>query len=53
MCGEHTEKVAAFQRVPGSSLRVRGTREAPVNVRVVGGIIPACAGNTPWVEDIA
>ena len=46
MCGEHSGVSCASAWWPGSSPHVRGTRRHPDTARRMGGIIPACAGNT-------
>ena len=46
VCGEHWSWPGVSSPVPGSSPRVRGTRHADMTAFDVGGIIPACAGNT-------
>ena len=46
MRGEH-EEVSDYEKVPlGSSPHARGTPVGEVAHDVLGGIIPACAGNT-------
>ena len=47
MCGEHADGTKTIQGAKGSSPHVRGARIIHGVVRVVGGIIPACAGSTP------
>ena len=48
MCGEHLVEECGFVFFEGSSPHVRGTLRAP-NTRISApGIIPACAGNTPY-----
>ena len=46
VCGEHFEYSTVTYRVEGSSPRVRGTHGHERDLRIGGGIIPACAGNT-------
>ena len=46
MCGEHRSQLLAEYRQTGSSPHVRGTPGRAAGIRVVPGIIPACAGNT-------
>ena len=46
MCGEHKPALPVEVPSSGSSPRVRGTRFQEHRAFVVGGIIPACAGNT-------
>ncbi len=45
-CGEHHRMTRHIHQVPGSSPRLRGTREDLAGVYQVRGIIPALAGNT-------
>ena len=52
MCGEHLTNTAKVVLAKGSSPRVRGTRDDEIGVRVGGGIIPACAGNTEAVAPV-
>ena len=47
MCGEHNIRPDGFSRPPGSSPHVRGTLVGELYPRLLDGIIPACAGNTP------
>ena len=50
VCGEHATAPVSLPTRMGSSPRVRGTpttRRPPPPTR---GIIPACAGNTVWLE---
>ena len=46
VCGEHKCHAPKQVRQPGSSPRVRGTLFDVEVAQMVGGIIPACAGNT-------
>ena len=46
VCGEHSEDKAIIHQAKGSSPRVRGTRICDGEPPDIGGIIPACAGNT-------
>ena len=46
VCGEHAACKAQACAAPGSSPRVRGTREAGLDGLRRGRFIPACAGNT-------
>ena len=46
VCGEHRTANVKMHVQPGSSPRVRGTPHDRISETVVGGIIPACAGNT-------
>ena len=46
MCGEHQEADPKARKQAGSSPHVRGTRVPSVDVQIIPGIIPACAGNT-------
>ena len=46
VCGEHKVHERLRRCTPGSSPRVRGTRQVLQEVRWQVGIIPACAGNT-------
>ena len=48
MCGEHVATLAVMLPVAGSSPHVRGARDSAHVVGFVDGIIPACAGSTPW-----
>ena len=47
MCGEHSASIMRSRFSLGSSPRVRGTLESLGVAASHGGIIPACAGNTP------
>ena len=47
MCGEHRKSRQAIAVPTGSSPHVRGTLGEVCARQCVGGIIPACAGNTP------
>ena len=47
VCGEHPARLPARRGPPGSSPRVRGTLGCAAFAEGCGGIIPACAGNTP------
>ena len=46
MRGEHSSASSVQTLCPGSSPHARGTLVARVRIRIVPGIIPACAGNT-------
>ena len=46
VCGEHADGMRAHFAREGSSPRVRGTPGPHVAIIDIGGIIPACAGNT-------
>ena len=46
VCGEHTPMTGSPTLAPGSSPRVRGTRDCHTAAERDTGIIPACAGNT-------
>ena len=46
VCGEHSSRRLTAAFAVGSSPRVRGTRILNQALSVMGGIIPACAGNT-------
>ena len=48
MCGEHITAILARVLQQGSSPRVRGTPSAYIKAYTCLGIIPACAGNTPY-----
>ena len=54
VCGEHRCAPGIGVHFAGSSPRVRGTLSDAVRIASIGGIIPACAGNTvpcqamPW-----
>ena len=48
VCGEHLDDKTLYARQQGSSPRVRGTHAAGDYVAGLYGIIPACAGNTPY-----
>ena len=48
MCGEHVCIAALYWSFRGSSPHVRGTHVAQHATCSTPGIIPACAGNTPW-----
>ena len=52
VCGEHDRSKAFTNSAAGSSPRVRGTRGVPERRAARGGIIPACAGNTPGAFDV-
>ena len=53
MCGEHTVNGQQTKLTEGSSPHVRGTRQEDRRGAAQGGIIPACAGNTPcWLRSI-
>ena len=47
VCGEHCAAIFTALAIAGSSPRVRGTPLQKPILRHQGGIIPACAGNTP------
>ena len=47
VCGEHKVTKVSRRKVVGSSPRVRGTPHVQLHGDRRGGIIPACAGNTP------
>ena len=47
VCGEHTTTRISSGTTAGSSPRVRGTPQREEVLQAAGGIIPACAGNTP------
>ena len=47
VCGEHQFTYKSMVVIPGSSPRVRGTQAFAGQSPLQGGIIPACAGNTP------
>ena len=51
MRGEHATGYSWFEVDLGSSPHARGTLGAGAGARLVGGIIPACAGNTEAVEE--
>ena len=51
MCGEHMPALSSALAKPGSSPHVRGTPLAESAGLEVGGIIPACAGNTQAGDD--
>ena len=46
MCGEHSKATMYGISSTGSSPHVRGTQSVEGVLHVLGGIIPACAGNT-------
>ena len=46
VCGEHEFSASSSAIRAGSSPRVRGTRGLGILLRQLGGVIPACAGNT-------
>ena len=46
MRGEHRDGIVPVLAHEGSSPHARGTLMIGASVAVVGGIIPACAGNT-------
>ena len=46
VCGEHPTRRRTGPTAPGSSPRVRGTRNMGIQLQQERGIIPACAGNT-------
>ena len=48
MRGEHTSVLAILFLMRGSSPHARGTPDRPIRGRRGPGIIPACAGNTPY-----
>ena len=48
VCGEHVITSANKAEASGSSPRVRGTLRIVRRFSTCQGIIPACAGNTPW-----
>ncbi len=48
MCGEHTEGTSKTARWQGSSPHVRGAQCSLFFLCLLQGIIPACAGSTPW-----
>ncbi len=48
MCGEHIVKLFAQFVHMGSSPHVRGALFSPFRGFAFAGIIPACAGSTPW-----
>ena len=50
-CGEHEDIVAGGDVWQGSSPRLRGTLVVPGEEYPSAGIIPALAGNTPFVHD--
>ena len=50
VCGEHLLGTPLLPWQRGSSPRMRGTHPPGLYRRLVGGIIPAYAGNTPAVE---
>ena len=50
VCGEHSGYETAFEKVPGSSPRMRGAPEKRVSNNAVIGIIPAYAGSTLHVS---
>ena len=49
MCGEHTCSASADRAVKGSSPHVRGAQHADWDDPLKLGIIPACAGSTPFL----
>ena len=48
MCGEHFICSSIWRSAPGSSPHVRGTPRSLGTIVGLSGIIPACAGNTPF-----
>ena len=46
VCGEHRDQILQNLRDLGSSPRVRGTLLRHEGLKILAGIIPACAGNT-------
>ena len=48
VCGEHRPSMWMPRTRPGSSPRVRGTLALSRRIPLAYGIIPACAGNTPF-----
>ena len=48
MCGEHILDRLEREGCLGSSPHVRGARDQQQRRRTPPGIIPACAGSTPW-----
>ena len=46
MCGEHITYKLTGASSQGSSPHVRGTLPVYIPIGLLGGIIPACAGNT-------
>ena len=46
VCGEHRDQILQNLRDLGSSPRVRGTLLQHEGLKILAGIIPACAGNT-------
>ena len=53
MCGEHRLAVLCVSAPSGSSPHVRGARLHPGAVSAASGIIPACAGSTEDVANVA
>ena len=53
VCGEHTQPGVNSSSTCGSSPRVRGTRPFDLAPDRTGRIIPACAGNTPGMVQVA
>ena len=49
LCGEHCSGVSATGQRLGSSPLVRGARQGHERRRLQRGIIPACAGSTPFL----
>ena len=47
MCGENGPPLTLLSHTQGSSPRVRGKHPCRWRVRVLDGLIPACAGKTP------
>ena len=50
VCGEHGIVCGKYSTMPGSSPRVRGTSTFNRGIPVILGIIPACAGNMPFMK---
>ena len=48
MCGEHASKCGVCVHYEGSSPHVRGAQCSLFFLCLLQGIIPACAGSTPW-----
>ena len=48
MCGENARQTRDFAAQWGSSPRVRGKQRVSAGAVGVVGLIPACAGKTPW-----
>ena len=49
MCGEHARFEACWVKLEGSSPHVRGAQPCIARLRLLSGIIPACAGSTHYV----